>query len=162
MIGISNSQANTLIMIINGAGVAGRMIPLMAVHFCGPLNLLIPLTIFTSACALAWAGVTTSRGLVIFDIFFGIVMSAGQGMFPPSLGSLTTDMSKMGVRNGMCFSIIAFACLIGPPIGGALIQLRDGSYLYAQIFVGLSLLVGAGFVTASRVHKAGWKLSARA
>lgn len=88
-------------------------------------------------------------------------MAAAQGMFPPSLGSLTTDLSKMGVRMGMVFSICGFAVLIGNPLAGALITLNGGRYLYAQMFSGAAMTLGVVFLTAARVIKTGWKVSAR-
>ena len=88
-------------------------------------------------------------------------MASAQGMFPPSLGSLTTDLSKMGVRMGMVFSICGFAVLIGNPLAGALITLNDGRYLYTQMFSGAAMTLGVVFLTAARVIKTGWKVSVR-
>lgn len=60
----------------------------------------------------------------------------------------------MGVRIGMVFTIISFACLTGPPIAGALIDARNGDFLYAQIFGGTVMVSGAvgliGAVLAKR------------
>jgi MFS family permease len=89
-------------------------------------------------------------------------MAAAQGLFPSSLGSLTTDMSKMGVRNGMVFSVVGIAQLVGPPIGGALITANKGNYLYAQLFGGLSLCVGVCLLVVARCYKTNMKLMVRA
>lgn len=64
---------------------------------------------------------------------------------------MTTDISKIGVRTGMVFSIISIACLTGPPIAGALIQAGNGSFLYAQIFGGTTVSVGTGVLVLARV-----------
>lgn len=64
---------------------------------------------------------------------------------------MTTDMSKIGVRTGMVFSIISIACLTGPPIAGLLIQAGNGSFLYAQIFGGTTAFVGTGVLVLARI-----------
>jgi hypothetical protein len=72
---------------------------------------------------------------------------------------LTTD--KMGVKAGGIFSCIGVACLVGTPIGGALVSQRvdqglEQPYLGAQVFAGTCLLVGGIFLLVSRVAKVGW------
>ena len=83
-----------------------------------------------------------------------------QGIFPAALSSLTTDLSKAGSRMGLVFSIVSFATLTGPPLGGFLIAKDDGQYHYACAFVGTSLLLGLAFSLACRFAKGGfvWKV----
>lgn len=85
-------------------------------------------------------------------------MASGQGMLPPSLGSLTKDLSKMGVRFGMVFSICAFALLIGQPLAGALIEANGGGYLYAQMYAGACMMMGVIFMVTARTRIVGWNL----
>lgn len=59
----------------------------------------------------------------------------------------------------MCFSVFSFAALVGPPIGGALIH--DDKYTYAQIWAGLTALIGTSLVIAARVYRFGWSLKVR-
>lgn len=91
-----------------------------------------------------------------FSVIYGLIAAGVQGIFPAALSSLTADLSKMGVRIGMVLSVVAFACLTGPPLAGALIQQGHGSYLYAQIWGGTSLIVGALTVMAARIAGTGW------
>ena len=58
---------------------------------------------------------------------------------------------------GMVFSVVSFAGLTGPPLAGALIQKREGSYLYAQMFAGSVLMGGCVTLVACRVSLNGWK-----
>jgi MFS family permease len=85
-------------------------------------------------------------GLIAFAVIYGFFGGGVQSLFPAALSSLTKDLSKAGVRIGMVFSIVGIASLIGPPIAGALIQKREGGYLYAQLFGGVSMMLGAGLV----------------
>lgn len=74
---------------------------------------------------------------------------------------MNKDLSKNGVRLGMAFSIFSFAGLVGPPIGGALLQTNGGGrggYMSAQIGVGIASTFGACFVVVARVYKDGWSL----
>ena len=59
----------------------------------------------------------------------------------------------MGTRVGMGFTIISFACLTGPPIAGALIQVKGGQFLAAQIFGGVTIVVGTSILFLARVHQ---------
>lgn len=122
---------------------------------------MIPLSLIAGLILLAWAGVTNHSGILVFDVFYGVFMAAAQGMLPPSLGSLTSDLSKMGVRIGMVFSILGFAILIGNPLAGALISVDGGKYLYAQMYAGSALVLGVVFLAAARAVVTGWKLFVR-
>ena len=78
-------------------------------------------------------------------------------MFPPSLGSLTDDLSKMGVRMGMAFAVCGIALLIGQPLAGVLIQAHGGGYLYAQMYSGATMTSGVVFLVAARTYRVGWR-----
>jgi len=117
IIGISSEAAPSLLLIINGVGILGRVLPALFASRLGPLNLMIPFSLLSGIILLFWALVKSYAGILIFDVFYGFIMASAQGMFPPSLGSLTSDLSKMGVRMGMVFSICGFALLAGQPIG---------------------------------------------
>jgi hypothetical protein len=141
--------------------VAGRVLPAILAPFCGPLNLIVPLSFISALVLFCWATVKDYQGIILFDIFYGIFQAAAQGMLPPSLGSLTTDLSKMGVRLGMVFSILGFALLIGNPFAGYLISLNKGGYLYAQMFAAGTLMLGTLFLGAARYMVTGRKFTIR-
>ncbi|OQO06964.1 hypothetical protein B0A48_07530 [Cryoendolithus antarcticus] len=70
-------------------------------------------------------------------------------------------MDRMGLKAGGIFSCVGLACLIGTPIGGALVEYRvkrnlGSPYVGAQIFAGAALLLGGGLLLGSRVAKVGW------
>jgi hypothetical protein len=118
---------------------------------------MIPLSLTSSLILFAWCSVTTHTLILLFDVFYGFVMAAAQGMLPPSLGTLTEDLSKMGVRMGMVFSLCEFAVLVGNLVAGLLIQVEGGGYLGAQMFAGATMLTGVRFLTAARGRRVGWK-----
>ena len=73
-----------------------------------------------------------------------------RAVFVGGLATLTTDLSKLGVRFGMVDSLLAFASLAGPPLAGALIQSDNGGFLKAQIWGGVVTLCASFFICAAK------------
>jgi len=104
IIHIPQTESINLFLVLNGVGIIGRTVPAyVAGHYTGPMNMLLLVTIASVICAYAMIGVTSRGGLYAWAAVYGIVGNAVQGMFPPVLSSLTTDMKKAGVRMGMVF-----------------------------------------------------------
>ncbi|KAI2168630.1 hypothetical protein LOZ23_001992 [Ophidiomyces ophidiicola] len=161
-IGLSQSEGLTILMIMNALGTVGRMIPsFLADYFIGPMNALIPFTFASSIVLFAWSGVKSSPTLYAFSALYGFFGAGMQALFPAVATSLSTDMKKTGVRFGMILSIVSVASLTGPPIAGALIEKGNGSYLYMQLFAGLSMLLGTGVLILARFALTGPKLKAK-
>lgn len=156
IIGVSETTSVDLLMVMNGVGFVGRLVPnLLADKSTGPLNLLIPFSGMTAVVAYCWSAVKDMSGLWTFAVFYGLFAAGIQSLFPATLSTLTTDLKKIGVRMGMVLSIVAVATLIGSPIAGALISTDDGEYRYAQMFMGSVIIAGTLVLIAARVTKAG-------
>lgn len=156
VIGVDETISIDLLMVMNGVGMVGRLIPnFLADQFTGPLNLLIPFSGATALVAYCWTAVKDLDGLWAFAVFYGLVAAGIQSLFPATLSTLTTDMKKTGVRMGMVLSVVAVAALIGSPIAGALVQLDNGGYLYAQMFMGSAIIAGCLTLIAARIVKVG-------
>lgn len=141
-----------MLFIINGMGIPGRIIPaLVANRFFGILNTYVVLGVMAGILLYCWIAVKTYGGMIAFVVCYGLIGGGVQGTALSSLPTLTTDLSKMGVRSGMVLSIVAFACLTGPPLAGALIERDNGSYTYACVWGGTSLILGSLFVTGARL-----------
>jgi MFS family permease len=137
---------------MNAVGVAGRLIPaVIADKLFGSFNTLIPFMAGISVMMFGWIGISDVKGFYAFVVIYGICANAVQTLFPSTLSKLTTDMSKIGIRTGMIFSIISIACLTGPPIAGALIELGGGRFLFAQIFGGITVLLGTSILLLARM-----------
>ncbi|PWY79341.1 MFS general substrate transporter [Aspergillus sclerotioniger CBS 115572] len=156
IIRVSNSTSIDVLLVMNGIGLLGRLIPnLMADRYTGPLNMLIPFSLVTGIVAFCWAAVKSYNELYAFSAFYGLAAAGIQSLFPATLSTLTTDLKKTGVRMGMVLSVVAVAALIGTPIAGALVDRDDGQYLYAQMFMGSAILAGTLTLIAARVTKQG-------
>jgi len=152
VVGVSQSSSLTLLMILNAVGIPGRIIPaFLADKYFGAFNVLIPFVGGGSVMLYAWAGVHQPGAFYAFVTLYGICANAVQTLFPSTLSLLTTDLSKMASRVGMVFAVGSIACLTGPPLAGRLIDLGNGSYLYAQVFGGTSMAIGCVFLGAARL-----------
>lgn len=139
-------------MVLNGAGVPGRLVPaLLADAFFGSFNTLIPFVFCVSIALYCWTFVVSMHSYIAFVSIYGVCANAVQTLFPSTLTHLTTDMTKMGVRTGMIFTIGSLACLTGAPIAGLLIRISDGSYRSAQLYGGTSVLLGGILMLAARI-----------
>ena len=140
----------------------GRVIPaLIADRYTGVVNAAIPVNAAAGILLFGWIGIHSLSGMWAFVALFGFLGGGVQALFPAALASLTDDLSKMGVRLGMTFSIVSFATLTGPPISGALISADGGKYPHAQGWSGTVMVLGALFLYFARVAKHGWGLKVR-
>jgi MFS family permease len=153
IIGMSYTDSLNLLLVMNGVGLPGRLVPNHLADRFGPINVFIPVATIVSACMFCWMAVKNTPGLYVWCAFYGFVAGGVQSLFPAALSSLTTDVRKAGVRMGMVFTIVSFATLAGPPIAGAIITASGGNYYGAQAFAGASLMLGMVFLVAAREVK---------
>lgn len=165
VIGMSYSDSTTLVTVFNAVGIPMRLLTGFLVdRYLGALNGMIPLLFINGIFAFAWTGVRGRVGMYVFASFYGLSAGAFQCLFPTTLTSLNDDLSKNGVRLGMAFSVFSIAGLVGPPIGGALLETNGGGrggYLSAQVGVGCATMIGACLMVVCRIKKAGWSLKTK-
>ena len=162
VIKVSQGDSINLLILMNGMGVIGRLIPpFFSDKYTGPVNIMIPFVLLSAISLYCWAAIFTQDGLFAFAAVYGIFSSGVNSLFPTALSSLTTDMTKMGVRMGMIYTVISFATLTSTPFAGSLISTNGGNYLGMQMFSASLLMIGAIMLAAARISKTGWKLKAR-
>lgn len=187
VLGLSQKASTNLLIYMLAANLAGRFLPALISDRCiGPLNTIIPSVLLTGAVTGLWAASEqTEVSLIVIACFYGFVSAGVQVLYAPTVQAfcmepkptrapsrastfdtyndnnqrLATD--RLGMRAGGIFTFIGIACLIGPPIGGALINYRadrglSQPFLGAQIFASVSLFLSGALLLASRVAKAGW------
>ncbi|KAA8903363.1 hypothetical protein TRICI_005721 [Trichomonascus ciferrii] len=146
-----------LLMILNGVGVVGRIVPnIVADKWTGSFNILIPLSFSASILVYSWAAVDSLGGLYAFSIIYGLIAAALQALFPAVSTTMTPDPNRTGTRVGMIMGFVSFANLTGPAICGALINNQNGDYLGAQMFAASSILLGAIMALAARTARTGF------
>lgn len=162
VIGVSQGDSINLLIIMNGIGIIGRLLPpYLSDRWTGPTNMMIPFVVLSAASLYCWAAVDSQGGLWAFATIYGLFSSGVNSLFPTALSALTTDMTKMGVRMGMVYTVISFATLTGTPIAGALISADGGHYLGMEMFAASLLMIGGITLVAARISRTGWKLGAR-
>ncbi|KAF4119558.1 solute carrier family 16, member [Geosmithia morbida] len=146
----------SLITIINGVGVAGRVVPnMISQRTIGTLNMAILFSVACSACVYCWAAIRSTAGLYAWVVVYGISSGAMQSLMPTLATSQAHEPDKVGTWTGMVLTIVSFATLTGPSIQGALIQGDGGRYLWAEVFSASSIVLGCMFLVASRCYSVG-------
>ena len=154
---VSSSTSLDLLLVVNALGLAGRVVPaLVADHLLGPLNTLIVTVAVSGISVYLWAAIDTLAGMWMFAVVYGFFGAGIQSMFPPALANSQADISKLGVRVGMVFSVMSIGCLCGTPLAGALISSNEGGCFYAQMFGRSVMVCGALVLLVPRVLSFGW------
>lgn len=137
-------------MIISVVGIPGRVVPaLIADRYTGPLIIYIVWTLGTAISIFSWIVVHSVTATYVWSAFFGFFAAGLMSLLPATAGSLCKDMSKVGTRIGMVLTLCTIPSLTGSPLAGQIIQSMDDDYLGAQIWGGLCMLLGAGFLGAT-------------
>jgi len=150
VLGMSFSKSNNLLLVINGTGIPGRLIPMWLAdqrQWKGirPVTVQVPVTLITSVLLFSWIAVDDEHSLYIFAAFYGFFANAVQSLFPATLADMTLDPRNTGSQLGWGFTIGSFSCLTGNPIGGLLVQTGGGNYTHAQIYAGCCTMCGCAF-----------------
>lgn len=142
-LGMTLEETIPILMVLNGVGVPGRLIPMyLADRYFRPIQVGLPINLVTALLLFVWISIKSTTSMYVFVVTYGLFASALQGLFPATMADLTIDPKKTGTRFGMGFALSSFGVLIGSPVGGALIEYKHGDYLYAQVFAGLCGILG--------------------
>jgi predicted MFS family arabinose efflux permease len=158
----SDHASFNLLLILNGMGVPGRVMPaVLSDRYFGPLNTIIPLAAGCGVLTYFWIVVRSVTGLYAWDAVYGFLGGGVQSLVLAASSSFTSDLKKNGGRIGIVLTIASFGCLSGPPIGGRIIQHRDGEYLLAQVFAGTATVFGSLLLLYARLLQTGLSLRQR-
>jgi sugar phosphate permease len=160
--GISYKDSITVIVIMNGAGIPGRLVPgFLSDRWFGCLNVEIAFCCLTGVTMFCWIPVSSYTSLLIFSAVYGFFGTGVQSLFTATLTSLNPNASKTEVHLNMVFSFISIACLTGEPVAGAIIPASNGDYVSAQIYAGCLILDGTLILVGSRIAHTGWNIRFR-
>jgi MFS family permease len=124
----------------------------------GRFNVMIITTAFSAIIVLAlWLPSRGNAPIIVFCILYGFSSGAFVSL-GPSLIAQISPIREIGVRNGTFFLFVSLGGLTGNPIGGALVSKDNGSFIYLQIFCGITMAAGALLYLASRWVQCGFKL----
>ncbi|GJC89123.1 fujikurins efflux protein FFUJ_12242 [Colletotrichum liriopes] len=155
---VNDDEPLTILIVMSAMGITGRLIPpYLADKSIQPLRTLVISLLLSGINLFAWIAVNSLAGLYVWVVAYAFTANAVQTLFTASMGEVTSDMSKLGVRIGMVFTVVSFACLIGSPLAAQLVEVNHGDFLYAQIFAGLSMLLGGVLVAFAKMKQVGQK-----
>lgn len=140
-----------LLSILNAGSFFGRILPNFLADKTGPMHMLVPCTVAAGILCLSWIRITNVAGITVFAALHGFFAGAYVSLLPPVIVGLTPDMSVVGTWMGMSLFVASFGLLVGNPIAGALVDIRDGKFEHAQGFAGGTVLGGAALMGAALV-----------
>ena len=151
--GMAYTESLDLLLVLNGVGFVGRLLPGFIARYVGTLNVFLP-SLFLSALSMyAWIAVHSTPGLYAWTSFYSIFVGGVQSLLPAAISVLNPDLQKLGSRMGIVFAAVGIGALIGSPIAGILVSEAGGSYVGAQAFSGSSLVIGALLIFAAQQVK---------
>ncbi|KAK5057489.1 hypothetical protein LTR84_011489 [Exophiala bonariae] len=140
--GVPEDLAKYLVPILNASSTFGRTIPNYYADKVGRFTVFVASCFITTIFVLAiWLPASGSGAIVTFTVVFGFSSGAVFSLLPACLAQIS-DIQKIGVRNGVLFSVNAVAVLIGSPIAGQLIIGDHGRFRTMQGFSGAMLAAG--------------------
>lgn len=143
-----------IVTAMNVGSVPGRILPALLAQHLGPLNMIIAASIALAACGLGFLGASTISSVYVVAIFYGFCSGMFFAMQPTVFVHLTSDMTVVGTRFGMAFTVMSVALLFGSPISGAM--QGPGGYNASWIWCGLTVFAGSLVISGARILKAGW------
>ncbi|KAF9476184.1 MFS general substrate transporter [Pholiota conissans] len=150
-ISIPSHMSFYVLAVLNAGGVLGRIAPAYLSDTIGRFNLLAPAAFLSGlACLAFWLNTETLVALMLFAAVYGFCSGAFITLITPCVAQIS-DISQIGTRIGMLYSIISIPSLLGGPAAGALLARDHGSYKTMIIFSGVTMMGGSLFILSARL-----------
>ncbi|KAK6844286.1 hypothetical protein PG995_014396 [Apiospora arundinis] len=157
--GMSPRLAFYLLPILNAGSTFGRIFPNYAADKTGPLNIFIPTCFALAVLSFAWMAIHNTADLIVFTIIYGFFSGTFLTLPFSTVVTLSPHMGVVGVRMGMACAIGSLGLLVGTPLAGAILT---HGWPALQAFGGTTLLIATIAMSASRISKVGWRVTAKA
>jgi len=133
------------VALANAGSLFGRWASGIISDRIGPLNVMIPFTLFSAAFTYGWPFTHTTGSLVVVTIIYGFCSGMYVSLMTNPIMNLGGE-GDIGRRIGMYMSILAIGALCGPPISGA-IETATGSFKLVGVFAGTTVVIGVACMT---------------
>ncbi|KAF9691928.1 hypothetical protein EKO04_009978 [Ascochyta lentis] len=160
------SQSFAVFMILNAAGIQGRIIPaLLSDAVLGTINTYFVVLLLMGTTLFCWPLVGSSTDMFVWAGAYGFC--AGGAVSLVQAGAISLCGEEEDVENclGVVLGVAGVASLVGAPVGGELVRaggqlLGDGSkaHLLLQLCTGGFILLACFALVSTRVLKTGWKV----
>ncbi|KAL7930395.1 major facilitator superfamily domain-containing protein [Trichoderma chlorosporum] len=156
--GFDDAFAYHLLPIMNAGSVIGRALPGYYADVVGAFNVCFFSAVLSLAsCLCVWLPLGhTKAGIIIFSLLFGFGSGNSIAIAPVCIGRMCRTQ-EYGRYYATTYTVVSFACLIGIPIAGSIVQANGGSYTGLIIFTSC-IYVGSGiFLMLAKIWQLGWK-----
>jgi MFS family permease len=153
---MSSNLGFYLLTILNASSFFGRIVPNIFSDKIGPLNVMMPFSIFCGIIAFSWTSMHSTGPVIVFCIFYGFFSGTWVSIIGPALATLSPDLALVGTHMGMSFAFAALGLLIGNPVAGVLL---DGAgWIGPAAFCGAANILAGLCILGARWWKVGWKV----
>jgi MFS family permease len=150
----SYHESVSLVLLFNAVGIPIRiLLAFLADNHFGALHTFLPCLFAGALTFYCWLVIRSSGGIFVFTSVLGMAAGGIQTLFLAVLTSLATDPRTAGVRIGIVCTIVSFAALTGPPLGGAIIAADGGKYRWAEVWAGTSMMISFVILLAATIQK---------
>lgn len=155
--GFSQDFSFQILAILNAGSFFGRTLPGWWADYAGPFNSnMMAILLSMIACLAVWLPFGHHKaGLIVFAALIGFSSGNNISITPVCIGRLCLTQSY-GRYYATCFTVVSVACLIGIPIGGAIIKACDGEYWGLILFTGVLYALSLVAMIVAKVMSTGW------
>jgi predicted MFS family arabinose efflux permease len=164
-LGSSPSLALYMLVFSIAGSFFGRLLSGLLAHYIGAIVTWILCTFSSGILALSWISIEKESTFIAFSVLWGFFSAALVTVPSAAFANITPDLSRLGTRLGMSWSVSSIASLIGAPIAGALLKTKDGKtdFIGVQVWSGVCLMVGTCWllvlwVVTVKTQKKGWRV----
>jgi MFS family permease len=164
-LGTSPSLALYMLVFSIAGSFFGRLLSGLLAHYIGAIVTWILCTFSSGILALSWISIEKESSFIAFSVLWGFFSAALVTVPSAAFANITPDLSRLGTRLGMSWSVSSIASLIGAPIAGALLKTKDGKtdFIGVQIWSGVCLMVGTCWllvlwIVTVKTQKKGWRV----
>ncbi|KAF1834461.1 MFS general substrate transporter [Decorospora gaudefroyi] len=164
-LGSSESTALNMLVLSIAGSFFGRLVSGVAAHWMGAIVTWGVCAFASGVLALCWISIEKESTFIAFSILWGFFSAALVTVPSAAFANITPDLSRLGTRLGMSWSVSSIASLIGAPIAGALLKRTDRQmdFIGVQVWSGVCLMIGTGWLVVLwamtvRKQKKGWRV----
>ncbi|KAH7405939.1 major facilitator superfamily domain-containing protein [Phaeosphaeria sp. MPI-PUGE-AT-0046c] len=164
-LGSSDSLSLYMLVFSIAGSFFGRLISGVIAHHIGAITTWILCAFSSGILSLTWISIEKESTFIAFSVLWGFFSAALVTVPSAAFANITPDLSRLGTRLGMSWSVSSIASLIGAPIAGSLLKRKDGrtDFVGVQVWSGVCLLLGTAWLivlhtVTVRTQKKGWRV----
>jgi len=148
-LGASPTLSFYMLAISHAATLPGRLLAVYASTRYGIPQMLVVSSIATGIMLFAWTAVNSIASYIVWIFLLGLTMAPLAVLVPALIPQVCPRKEVVGVRMGMAWASASFGVLLGTPVSSYLINIEEGSFWKAQVFIGVAMMAGAACVSVS-------------